>query len=256
MSEAISTIDYREVIEYSLEPVIIHTDYQILYINRAAESFFRTTKEGVIGLSPLDIFQDSSREAIKERIQSAYSKPAEVIEELLYRMDGTTVEAELYCHPVTVAGKQAIQSYIRDIGWKREANQRQVELIKEINELSATVVPLLDDIAILPITGKIDHDKAVALLDLIPVKVREQQITYLIIDFSGMYSVDNLVIDTLFKVHYVLGLLGVGTFITGLRPELVLEALNLDIDLSSLPVTWSVKEALDILEVKHEVQTS
>jgi hypothetical protein len=53
-----------------------------------------------------------------------------------------------------------------------------------------------------------------------------------------------------------LGLLGVGTFITGLRPELVLEALNLDIDLSSLPVTGSVKEALDILEVKHEVQTS
>ncbi len=74
MSENISAIDYREVIEYSLDPLIIHTDYKIIFINQEAEKFFRTEKEDAIGRSPLDIFKDASKAAIQKRIQSAYGR--------------------------------------------------------------------------------------------------------------------------------------------------------------------------------------
>lgn len=254
VSDKISDIDYREVTEYSLDPLIIHTDYKIIYINQAAEEFFKTEKEEVIGGSPLDIFKETSKGAIRKRIQSAYGHPAEVIEETIYRADGTTVEVELYCHPIVVENKKAIQTYIRDITDRKEIEKKQKEMIKQINELSATVVPILNEIAVLPLVGKFDEEKAQLLLEIVPVKVQKQDISYLIIDFSGIYTLDSVVIDNLFRINSVLSLLGVRPIITGLRPELSMAATNLHTDLSSIPTMATVKDALSYLGVNLKVQ--
>jgi rsbT co-antagonist protein RsbR len=251
MSENISEIDYREVMEYALDPLIIHTDYRIIYINKAAEEFFRATKEQVIDESPLDIFKETSKNAIRNRIQSAYGQPAEVIEETIYRADGTTVDVELYCHPIVIENKKAIQTYIRDITDRRATEKKQREMVKQINELSATVVPILNEVAVLPLVGKIDEEKARLLLDIVPQKVQNQNISRLIIDFSGVYTIDEVVMDYLFRINSVLSMLGVRPMITGLRPELSVAATNLNIDLSSIPTMATVKDALSYLGIKN-----
>ncbi|GGC77480.1 hypothetical protein GCM10007216_05010 [Thalassobacillus devorans] len=253
MNDNISNIDYQEVIEYSLDPLIIHTDYRIIYINQAAEKFFRTKNDEVTGASPLDIFQETSKDAIRKRIQSAYGKPADVIEETIYRMDGTTVDVELYCHPIVVENKKAIQTYVRDITERKETEKKQREMIKQINELSATIVPLISEVAVLPLVGKIDEEKAHLLLEIVPEKVQQQNISRLIIDFSGVYTIDNVIIDHLFKINSVLSFLGVRSIITGLRPELAVTATNLNIDLSSIPTMATVKDALSYLGIKLNV---
>ncbi|KAB8138201.1 PAS domain S-box protein [Gracilibacillus oryzae] len=244
MSENISEVDYREVIEYSLDPLIIHTNNRIIYINQAAETFFRTNKEDVMDKSPLDIFQDSSKSAISNRIQAAYDRPAEIIEERIFRWDGTEVDVELYCHPVLLGDTKAIQTYVKDISDNKQYEKRQQDMQKAINELSATIVPVLDEIGILPLTGKIDQDQAAQILEVIPNKVQAQSISYLIIDFSGVYTLDNVVIDNLFRIYNVLSLLGVQPIITGLRPDLAVEATSLNMDLSSFETMATVKEAL------------
>ncbi|MGV2622439.1 UNVERIFIED_CONTAM: PAS domain S-box protein [Halobacillus marinus] len=250
MLKGIEDINYQEVMEYSLDPIILHTDYKILYINKAAEEFFRTDKESVIGISPLDIFKESSKGAIKRRIQSAYDSPAAVIEETIYRMDKTTVTVELYCHPVMLGeNNKAIQSYIRDITIRKESEKKQEDMLQEINELSATIVPIMSNIAILPLTGNICEDKAGMILEIIPEKVKDQALKYLIIDFSGVYRLDDVVIDSLFKIIHVLSLLGVQAVLTGLRPEMAIEATKLGINLSDVPTLASVKDALVYLGI-------
>ncbi|WP_406687891.1 PAS domain S-box protein [Rossellomorea vietnamensis] len=244
MNVSIAEVDYKEVMEYSRDPLIIHTDYKVLYINHAAEEFFRSTKESMMGASPLDIFQESSKAAISRRIQSAYGKPADVIEETVFRMDGTRVEVELYCHPVKIGDTNAIQTYVWDITKRKETEKNQHDMNEEINELSATLVPLIDDVAVLPLRGKIDQDKAMTLLDLIPCKVKERNFNRLIIDFSGVYTLDRMVIDYLFKITNVLSLLGVHSIISGIRPELAVEAIEVGVDLSMIPTVANVKEAL------------
>jgi rsbT co-antagonist protein RsbR len=118
----LSNINYCQIVEYSLDPVIIHTNLKIIYINQAAAAFFKTTKEEVIGLSPLDIFQEFSKATIEKRIQSAYEQPMPVIEETVYRMDGTTVDIDLYCHPAPIGDQRAIQSIVWDITARKEMN--------------------------------------------------------------------------------------------------------------------------------------
>ncbi len=176
---------------------------------------------------------------------------ADVIEETVYRMDGTTVDVELYCHPLMVNGKKAIQTYIKDITNRKKTESKQQEMEKQINELSATVVPLLSDIGILPLRGKIDESKAVQLLEMVPLQVKTQELSYLIIDFSGIYTVDTVVIYYLFRITNVLSLLGVESVITGLRPELAVEANKLNIDLSSIITRATLKDALIHLGINH-----
>jgi rsbT co-antagonist protein RsbR len=144
MNGNISDIDYKQVIEYALEPLIIHSQLNIIDINSAAEVFFRASKTNIIGASPLDIFKDTSKAAIEKRIQAAYEQPAKVIEETIYRMDGTTVDVELYCHPVQMGDTKAIQTYVRDITERKLMEKKQQEISKQINELSFALVPLLD----------------------------------------------------------------------------------------------------------------
>lgn len=245
MSDHIANVDFREVIEYSLDPIIIHTDYKILYINSAAEKFFKAEKDSVIGVSPLDIFQESSKDAIRKRIHNAYESPAAVIEETIYRMDKTKVPVELYCHPIMLGtNKQAIQTYVRDITVRKENEKTHEDMVKEINELSATIVPIMNNAAVLPISGKIGEEKARVILEIIPQKVQAQKFSDVIIDFSGVYELDKVVIDYLFKIKQVLSLLGVNSIITGLRPELAIEAIKLNIDLTNVPTLATVKDAI------------
>ena len=142
MNEIIEGINYKEVIEYSLDPLIVHSQLKIIYINEAAERFFRSSRDEVIGASPLDIFKDTSKPAITKRISGAYSKPAEVIEETIYRMDGTPVDVELYCHPIKIGDTKAIQTYVRDVSERKQLEIIQNEMNKEINQyLKKTKLP-------------------------------------------------------------------------------------------------------------------
>lgn len=250
MSDKISKIDYLEVMEYSLDPLIIHTDYRVMYINQAAEEFFGAKKVEVIGSSPLDIFKETSKTAIRKRIQSAYEHPADVIEETIFRIDGTTVDVELYCHPLLVGDQKAIQTYVRDITERKKAEQKLIQMMAHINELSATLVPLGSELAVLPLVGNFDDQRARQLLEIIPVKVQNQNISCIIIDFSGIYSLDHVVADYLFRINNVLSLLGVQSIITGLRPELAMLATNLNLDLSAIPTMATVKDALSYLGLK------
>ncbi|PEA35993.1 histidine kinase [Priestia megaterium] len=249
MNENISGIDYQEVIEYALDPLIIHSNHKIIYVNHAAEHFFRGKREDIIGASPLDIFQETSKAAIRKRIQSAYERPAELIEETIFRLDGTTVNVELYCHPLLLGDKKVIQTYVRDITVKKESETRQKEIIKQINELSTTLVPLLEGIAVLPLVGSIDEERANQLLMAVPVKVQTQNVNCLIIDFSGIYTLNSIVTEHLFKINSVMSLLGMQCILTGLRPELSRSAVQLGINLDSTRTMATVKNALHFLGI-------
>ncbi|ASK62268.1 histidine kinase [Virgibacillus phasianinus] len=252
MGENISEIDYEQVVEYALDPVIIHTQLKILYINNAAEKFFKAPREEVIGESPLDIFKETSRAAIETRIGSAYNQPAAVIEETIYKMDGTAVDVELYCHPVRIGDKKAIQTYIRDITARRAVESNQVELENEIYKLSSTVVPLMDKIAVLPLLGSINEERAIQILHNVPVNVQKKDIEYLIVDFSGIYRLDNIVTEYIFRITSVLSMIGVQTIVTGLRPELALTATQRGINFPSTPTMASVKDALHYIGFSYD----
>ncbi|TYS57499.1 PAS domain S-box protein [Sutcliffiella horikoshii] len=249
MSDNIEDFNYKEVMDYCLDPLIVHSQQKILFINKAAEKFLQGSKEEVIGSSPLDIFKDSSKPAITNIILEAYSKPAAVIEETVFRMGGSSVEVELYCHPIKLGKTKAIQTYVKDITERKQQEKILFEMNIQINELASKIVHFLDGIAILPLSGAINQERAIKLLELVPVNVQEQEVTHLIIDCSGIYEMDSLVIDSLFRITNVLNLLGVTCILTGVRPLLAVEAVKHGISVKDIITYSSVKDALSFLGV-------
>lgn len=249
MENNIADINYQEVMEYSLDPLIVHSQLKIIYVNGAAEKFFRAKKTEVIGASPLDIFKDTSKPAINKRISGAYSQPAEIIEETIYRMDGTPVDVELYCHPVKIGNTKAIQTYVRDVTEKKQHQKIQHEMNKQLDELASNVIPIIRGIGVLPLLGTINHNRVKILLELVPKNVQKQGIKHLIIDFSGIYEIDNLVLNYLFNIRNVLKLLGVACSLTGLRPPLAREAIELGINIDGVATFSDVKDALRYLSL-------
>ncbi|WP_245618078.1 ATP-binding protein [Domibacillus tundrae] len=134
---------YRNIVEYSVEAIVIHVDYEIVYINESGAAFFRASKELLIGRDVLSVFQPASHEMIKKRIQKGMTgnELAPLIEEKVIRADGTTVEVELYCRPVIFGDRKAMQTVFRDISIRKETEKilRDREKLASIGQITAGI---------------------------------------------------------------------------------------------------------------------
>lgn len=139
-----SEIMYSRIIEYSVETIIIHADYKILYINQVGSDFLRGTKEQIIGSDCLDIIQDDMRDMIRERIEQGMREegPMEVIEQTIIRCDGTLVDVEFYCQPVQYGNRRAMQTVFRDITIRKETEKMLYDRQKmaSIGQIAAGIV--------------------------------------------------------------------------------------------------------------------
>ncbi|PLR74859.1 anti-anti-sigma factor [Bacillus sp. UMB0728] len=115
---------------------------------------------------------------------------------------------------------------------------------KAFLELSVPVVPITDSVAILPLIGDIDTDRAQLLMEETLEKSRELGISHLILDVSGVMIVDTMVANELFKVTDALRLLGIKVIFTGIRPEIAQTMVNLGLEVDGLVFLGSLKKAL------------
>ncbi|TLS36244.1 PAS domain S-box protein [Pseudalkalibacillus caeni] len=234
---------YRQIVEYSFETTIIHADHKVLYINQSGADFLKAEKEDIIGGSVLEVFLNEDLDYIKERIRKASkeNQVGELIELKVRRLDGLEVDVELYCHPCKFGDKDAIQSILRDITSRKEAEKKLKQVMTEI---STPVVPVSEGIAVVPLVGEINQSQAQHLTRSIPSKLQNKNLDYLIIDFSGTYNIDNIVANFLYRISSILTLLDISPVITGLRPELAQKAVLHGNDLSSITAIQTVQQAL------------
>ncbi|WP_456364165.1 STAS domain-containing protein [Priestia aryabhattai] len=114
-------------------------------------------------------------------------------------------------------------------------------------ELSVPVVPVKKGTAILPLVGDIDTERANYLMEQTLESANKMQLQQLILDLSGVFIIDTMVADQIFKVIEALKLLGVVTILTGLRPEVAQTIVSLGLDFSSQRVMGSLQQAIEEL---------
>jgi rsbT co-antagonist protein RsbR len=127
---------------------------------------------------------------------------------------------------------------------ERQANEVNKKNQKIITDLSSPVVPLEDGMAILPLIGKFDFDRSDHIMTHVIPKISELRIKTLIIDFSGIATIDAEVASRIFNVNKVLRLIGIKTMLTGIRPDLAINVINAGIDFSKLNTYGSVQQAI------------
>lgn len=119
-----------------------------------------------------------------------------------------------------------------------------------IMELSSPIIPLSDDIGLLPLIGDIDTTRAKWILESTLEQSVTLKINQLIIDLSGVAAIDQMVAFKLLQVVQSLKLIGVQTTFIGIRPQVAQAAVTLGFSLENVHAENSLIKVLTKLQQK------
>lgn len=130
---------------------------------------------------------------------------------------------------------------------KNELLQAQRELI---DELTVSIIPLSDSIAILPIVGVIETRRARRIQEKALEAVAKQQITKLVIDLSNVAFVDTAVVGHLFRIVDGIRILGCETIITGINAAIANTMIEQGINVAGrLTIKANLRQALQGMQL-------
>ncbi|MFC4354022.1 STAS domain-containing protein [Chryseomicrobium palamuruense] len=132
--------------------------------------------------------------------------------------------------------------------FEKHQAQKLKERQKQINELSAPIVPVQEGVAILPFIGIVDYERMEYILNYVIPKIPKMGTDHLIIDFSGILTIDSEIAQHIFTLHNVLQLLGINLYFTGMRPNITMAIVQGNIDFSDFHTYGSVIQALAVIE--------
>lgn len=129
-----------------------------------------------------------------------------------------------------------------------EYQRRREELIhrqqQEMLELSTPVVRIWENILVLPLIGTLDSERTQVVMEALLGSIVETNSTIAIIDITGVPTVDTLVAQHLMKTTAAAKLMGAQCIISGIRPQIALTMVQLDLAFHEVVTKSSLRDAL------------
>ncbi|UQA61345.1 PAS domain-containing protein [Polyangium aurulentum] len=113
-----------------------------------------------------------------------------------------------------------------------------------LEELSTPLIPIREDIVVLPLIGVVDARRAEQMLETVLHAAVGKQTRVVIIDITGVKQMDALVANTLMRTAQALALVGAEVVLTGIRSDVARTLIELDVSLSSLVVRGTLERGI------------
>ncbi|WP_033543744.1 STAS domain-containing protein [Planococcus sp. CAU13] len=127
------------------------------------------------------------------------------------------------------------------------SNKNKASMQKELVSLSAPIVPVRDEVVVIPLIGYIDKERIQYIIETVVPRIASMDVDYVIADFSGVLTVDSYVAESLQQIGGMFRLMGIKVVTTGMRPELVQAAIRSNIEMSTQNSYSTVKQALETI---------
>ncbi|MBM7663133.1 rsbT co-antagonist protein RsbR [Bacillus mesophilus] len=125
--------------------------------------------------------------------------------------------------------------------WEHTVSMQKMAL----QELSAPLIPVFDNITVMPLIGTIDTDRARKIMENLLQGVVKHRSEVVLIDITGVPVVDTMVAHHIIQAAEAVRLVGTKCLIVGIRPEIAQTIVNLGIDLSHIITKNSLKNGLE-----------
>ncbi|EHQ36545.1 STAS domain-containing protein [Methanoplanus limicola] len=126
--------------------------------------------------------------------------------------------------------------------WSEEA---LVEKTKEIIKLSTPVTQIWNDILILPLIGTLDSERTLQMMEELLIKIRETGARFIIMDATGVGTIDSAVAANILKTSQAVKMLGSHMIFTGIKPEVAMTMVHLGIDLGDIITRATLQEGVE-----------
>jgi rsbT co-antagonist protein RsbR len=117
-----------------------------------------------------------------------------------------------------------------------------------IRELSTPVLQVRDRLLILPIIGVLDTARARQLTEQLLGAIRDNRATVVVIDITGVATIDETVANHLVQTVEASRLMGASTILTGLSPDIAQTLVDLGVDLGMMKTVGDLQGGLEEAE--------
>ncbi|MFD0366277.1 STAS domain-containing protein [Nocardia sp. GCM10030253] len=129
---------------------------------------------------------------------------------------------------------------------ERERIIRQQQ--EAIRELSTPVLQVREQLLILPIIGVLDGQRARQLTEQLLGAIRHNRAKVVVIDITGVPTIDSTVANHLVQTVEASGLMGASVIITGLSSEIALTLVTIGLDLSKMNAVGDLQGGIEEAE--------
>lgn len=162
-------------------------------------------------------------------------------------LNATTRQVEAARRQVEEARARA-ESLVESLAEANAAQQTQLEEQRRLLELVATLetpaITLADGVLFAPIVGHVDSRRASALMQRLLEAAHSERIHHVIIDISGVSTVDSMVARAIVDTAQALKLLGCDVTLSGISSKVTLTLTQQGIAIGDVATVRSPQEAL------------
>lgn len=232
------------------EVIQLDEDGYVATWNKGAERLKGWTAEEAIGQHVTAFYTDEdlhSGQAERE-LRTARDLGRYETEGWRKRKDGSRFWAGI----ILTAMRDASGELLGYVKVARDQSERraQEELIRrqrdEILELSTPVIQVWDRVLALPIIGTLDSNRASRLTEGLLAKIADLEAEIVILDISGVPTIDTQVAQHLLKTVHAARLMGATSILSGVRPETAQAMVHLGIEIGDLRSRSTLRDALQL----------
>jgi anti-anti-sigma factor len=142
---------------------------------------------------------------------------------------------------VDVTDRLRAEEAVRQAVAQEEALRAQNAVLAE---LSTPLIPISDDVMVMPLIGAVDSRRAQQVLQALLEGTASRNARTVILDITGVPVVDTQVANALIGAARALRLLGAQVVLTGIRPEVAQTMVGLGVDLGSVTTRSSLQSGI------------
>ncbi|SFP60035.1 PAS domain-containing protein [Salibacterium halotolerans] len=226
-------------------------DNPIIYANKGFSHVTGYETEEIIGFNCRFLQGPDTSEAEVDKLRRAIQELSAVSVQIVnYKKDGTPFWNDLHMEPIYIEEEEKyyFAGVQKDITKQRSAEDKAADYNKEIQLLSAPIIPIADDIFALPVIGNVNEERMRIIFDQTTETIHSSKVSILILDLSGLTSLDEETMKGLFGLYHLVRLLGSELVITGISPQLAMKSASMNARIGSIRIFSTIKDAVKVLQ--------
>lgn len=185
---------YRNLVEWSPEPIAVHRHGKMLYVNPAAIKLFgAASAQDLVGKPVLELVHRDFHKLVLARIKNFMESGTSgtVSEQKYLKLDGTVIDVEVQGTSLIYDGEPAIYVAIRDITERRRLEKLKAEFVSTVShELRTPLTSIHGSLKLLEAgVGGAISDSAMKLISI--AQKNSQRLVLLINDLLDMEKIDS-----------------------------------------------------------------
>ncbi|HEU4323712.1 MAG TPA: STAS domain-containing protein [Roseiflexaceae bacterium] len=255
---------FKMLIDNALDGIaVMDPELRLLYAN---PSFLELTgwDESALGRATHDSFDPAERQRLADEVLPEVLRDGDWQGDIaMQRPDGAAWTASVSAFLISdeQGGAKGISWFFRDISDQLRDEQERLQLQEEViaiqqaalRELSSPIIPLTEDVLVMPLIGSIDSQRAQQIIEGLLEGVMTYHASTAILDITGVPVVDTQIANALLRAASAVKLLGARMVITGIRPEVAQTLVGLGVGMGEI-VTYGTLQAgiASVLRKKEE----